>query len=142
MNYTQLIYVSDLRNKNSDEDELVSIVESAVRHNTEDNITGMLLYSGGNFLQVLEGSKELVHKTYDRIHLDPRHKNIILLTEEEVEERHFKNWSMGYRQLSKADVEKFPIYAPLFQFGFKANDISAKSGVALEMLKLFSKQMT
>jgi hypothetical protein len=140
--YTQLIYVSDLRDKNTGEGELVSIVESAVRHNTEDNITGMLLYSGGNFLQVLEGNKELVHKTYDRIHLDPRHKNIILLTEEEVEERHFMNWSMGYRRLGKDDVAKFPIYAPLFQFGFKANDINAKSGVALEMLKLFSKQMT
>lgn len=142
MSYTQLIYVSDLRDKNQDEGELSNILESAVRHNTEDDITGMLLYSDGNFLQVLEGNKEAVQKTYDRIHLDPRHKNILLLTEEEVDERHFTNWSMGYRRLGKEDIAKFPSYAPFFQFGFKADDIKAKSGVALEMLMLFSKQMT
>ena len=93
MAFSQLIYVSDLVNKN--EAELGSILESAVRHNRKDDITGMLLYSGGNFLQVLEGGEANVHSTFERICLDPRHKNIMVLTEEEVPERQFANWSMG-----------------------------------------------
>lgn len=139
MGITQLIYVSDL--VNSDEAQLAPILESAVRHNQEDDISGMLLYSGGNFLQVLEGTPEQVRQTYQRICRDPRHTNIIILTQEEVEERHFSDWSMGYRKLSDEDVARFPEYAPYFQFGFKPTDFKAKPGAALEMLKLFNKGM-
>ncbi|MFM1907862.1 MAG: hypothetical protein RLZZ591_1539 [Pseudomonadota bacterium] len=139
MEFTQLIYVSDLVDRN--EGELGPILESAIRHNREDDITGMLLYSGGNFLQVLEGSKDQVDQTYKRICRDPRHANIIVLMEEKVTERHFGDWSMGYRQLGADDVEKFPKYASFFQFGFKSANFKAKPGIALEMLKLFSKGM-
>jgi galactose-1-phosphate uridylyltransferase len=139
MPLTQLIYVSSLVDQ--DESQLANILESAVRHNREDEITGMLLYAGGNFLQVLEGQHEQVRKTYERICLDPRHSTIIVLSEEEVLERHFSSWSMGYRQLGSEDVAKFPQYAPYFQFGFHASQFDAKPGVALDMLELFSQNM-
>lgn len=139
MAYLQLIYVSDLVDKK--ESELGPILESAVRHNREDGITGMLLYAGGNFLQVLEGTPAQVRATYERICLDPRHGHITVLTEEEVAERHFENWSMGYRHLGAEDIAKFPAYAPLFQFGFKASAFEAKPGAALELLDLFGKGM-
>lgn len=139
MAFTQLIYVSDLVNKN--ETELGPILESAVRHNREDGITGMLLYSGGNFLQVLEGTETQVRSTYERICHDPRHSNITLLTEEEVPERQFINWSMGYKQLDAEEIAKFSKYTPYFQFGFKASAFNAKPGVALELLELFGKGM-
>ena len=139
MAFTQLIYVSSL--VQGGEPELGRILESAVRHNREDGITGMLLYSGGNFLQVLEGSRDRVHATYERICRDPRHGSIMLLTEEEVPERHFADWSMGYRQLGPEDVARFPEYAPYFQFGFDATKFNAKPGAALEMLELFGKRM-
>lgn len=137
MAYTQLIYLSDLTN--GQESELASILESAVRHNTEDHITGMLLYAEGNFLQVLEGEKDRVHATYARICKDPRHRNLVELTEEEVPERQFSDWSMGYKRLSAEDIGRFPALAPFFQFGFNASELRASPGVALEMLELFSK---
>ena len=139
MAFTQLIYASDLVNQ--DETQLAHMLESAVRHNREDDITGMLLYSGGNFLQVLEGAQDQVRQTYQRICTDPRHTNILILTQEEVAERHFADWSMGYRKLSAEDVARFPKYAPYFQFGFRSMDFKAKPGAALEILKVFSKGM-
>ena len=137
MSLIQLIYVSDLVNQN--EAELVLMLGSAVRHNREDGITGMLLYSGGNFLQVLEGEQSTVRATYERICRDPRHSNITLLTEENVPERQFSSWSMGYRQLGEEDIARFPKFAPYFQFGFKASSFNAKPGVALELLEMFSR---
>lgn len=139
MPFTQLIYVSDLVQRN--EAELGSIVEAAVRHNRKDQITGMLLYSEGNFLQVLEGPKEAVHATYRRISKDKRHQNLMLIAEEEVAQRQFADWSMGYRQLGAEDLARFPEYAPHFKFGFKATEFSARPGVALELLQLFSRGM-
>lgn len=139
MAVTQLIYVSDLVDRN--EAALGPILESAIRHNRADGITGMLLYAGGNFLQVLEGSKEQVHKTYQRICKDTRHRNILMLTEEEVPERQFGSWSMGYRQLDAQDIARFPSHAPYFQFGFQPTRFNAKPGMALELLELFSRGM-
>jgi hypothetical protein len=53
--------------------ELTHILESAVRHNTAQSLTGMLLYSNGNFMHVLEGEEAAVDETYSRIQQDPRH---------------------------------------------------------------------
>jgi len=138
MTFTQLVYVSDLVDKN--ETELGPILESAVRHNRDDDITGMLLYSDGNFLQVLEGANAQVHQTYERICSDDRHRNITLIAELEVPERQFGDWSMGYRQLGASDVAQFPNYAPYFRFGFKPGSFNVKPGVALELLGLFSQR--
>lgn len=139
MAFVQLIYVSDLVNRS--EAELGPILESAERHNGADGITGMLLYNDGNFLQVLEGTHSKVRAAFERIRQDARHGNITVLSEEEVPERHFPGWSMGYRQLNPADIARFPQYANYFQFGFQAAAFKAKPGTALELLELFSEGM-
>lgn len=139
MGYHQLIYVSDL--VGHDEAQLASILESAVRHNTEDAITGMLLYSKGNFLQVLEGESDKVRATYERICQDPRHTNAMLLIEQGVPERQFGDWSMGFRHLGPEDVARFPEQAPYFQFGFRNDALKVSPGDALDILQLFCKGM-
>lgn len=139
MEYLQLIYVSDLVDKN--EAELAPILESAVRHNRDDGITGMLLYSGGNLMQVLEGAPAQVRATYERISHDRRHRNLTVLTEEEVPERHFPTWSMGFRQLGADEIARFPQYAPYFKMGFQASAFNARPGSALELLELFAQGM-
>ena len=131
----QLIYLSDLAGR--DESVLADILASAVRHNTASGITGMLLYAGGNFLQVIEGEENAVHETYKRISEDPRHKNLNLLIEDEVDSRQFERWSMGFYSLTDADAEKLPAFAPYFRYGFDRSAITARPGVALDLLQLF-----
>jgi hypothetical protein len=139
MELIQLIYASDMAGPQ--ESELASIVKSAARHNRENQVTGMLLYSGGNFMQVLEGEPSMVQATYARICRDPRHHNILLLLQESVQQRHFSRWSMGFTRLSAEHVKKFPRFAPYFQFGFDVKAIQAAPGVALDMLLSFGKGM-
>ena len=136
-NLMHLIYLSDLVDRK--ESELPNILKSAVRHNQQDGITGMLLYAEGNFLQVLEGEPAAVQATFARIGQDPRHRNVTVLLEEALQERHFSQWSMGYKQLRAADVQAFPQYAPLFKYGFNTRAFAPKPGDALDMLKMFSK---
>jgi hypothetical protein len=136
MSLVQLIYVSSATHPLSD-DELDKILESSVRHNTTSNITGMMLYSEGNFLQVLEGSEAAVEETYQRICQDPRHTNFFLISKEEIPQREFSAWQMGFRRLSKLDAENTPSYAPLFEKGFDSQQLSAQSGLAAEMMRQF-----
>jgi hypothetical protein len=139
MKLVQLIYVSDLVDHN--ESVLAAVLESAVRHNQRNGITGMLLYAEGSFIQVLEGDEPSVRETYGRVCLDLRHRNATLLMLEPVAERQFANWSMGYKRLRTQDVQNFPQYAPYFRYGFGAKAFEAAPGDTLDMLNLFSQRL-
>jgi hypothetical protein len=139
MSVTQLIYVSTMLGET--ERELASILESSVRHNLQNGITGMLLYCRGEIMQVLEGGATQVHETYARICADTRHHRIITLTDTEEPMRHFESWSMGYKYVDASTVAMFPHLAPLFNFRTQADQIKGAPGLAMEMMKMFSNDM-
>lgn len=128
-----LIYVSTAREE-FDTPELDRILDTAVRRNGERNVTGMLLYAGGTFMQVLEGAAADVDETFARICRDQRHTDIIVIEREPIAARSFATWSMGFRRLGAADAGASPGYAPFFAQGFDAAAIGAKPGLALELL--------
>jgi hypothetical protein len=69
--------------------------------NPSSGITGILCYGGGIFLQAIEGGRNAVNELYGHIQLDKRHKYVILLHYEEIEERRFGSWTMGQVNMSK-----------------------------------------
>jgi hypothetical protein len=137
MALNQLIYVSSATRK-LDEDDILRILESAVRHNAANDVTGMLLYASGNFLQVLEGEEAAVDEAFSRISEDNRHQDIIEISREAVPSRDFAAWSMGFRGVSADDAKALSGYAPFFENGFNAATIGAKPGLALDLLKKFA----
>jgi hypothetical protein len=139
MALTELIYVSTLVGES--EQELGAILESSVRHNQLNGLTGMLLYYRGAFMQVLEGEDLQVQETYGRICEDKRHHHILTLSFGEMPRRHFENWSMGYKYVDPTAIEKFPKYAPFFNFRTDADKIKGVPGLALEMLTMFANGM-
>ena len=84
-----------------DPDELQAILRKSRQHNPGTGVTGLLCLSGGIFLQVLEGGRMPVNALYNRIAADPRHRDVVLLTYEEIGERRFAGWSMGVIDLSR-----------------------------------------
>lgn len=137
MSLLQIIYVSNL--VNGAEEHLEPIHMSAVKHNKINGVTGMLLYTKGRFMQVLEGSPEAVRVTYQRIALDNRHSNLQLMAEEYIAARHFAKWSMGLRLIGDEDLADYPQYEPYFKFGFDVSGIRARPGMALAMLQAFGR---
>lgn len=67
--------------------------------NAARELTGMLLYRGERFIQVLEGPAEVVRRLARTIERDPRHHSMRILLEAPLEERRFADWTMGYRTL-------------------------------------------
>jgi hypothetical protein len=135
MKLTQLIYVSELVDRN--ESVLGQILESSMRRNLQNGITGMLLYAEGHFIQALEGDEPWVLETFQRIWEDERHRYVTLVHADPVDHRCFARWSMGFKHLSAEDAAAFPRYAPYFAYGINARALIAEPGVALDMLKLF-----
>ena len=91
----QLLYISTITP--SAATSLSSILASARRNNQANDITGMLMFNGKRFLQVLEGPVEAVEATYDRINRDPRHRAQVVLARRTIAHREFGDWSMAYR---------------------------------------------
>jgi hypothetical protein len=84
-----------------DQEELVSILRKSKVNNPQLGVTGVLCFSEGIFLQVLEGGRSFVNRLYNRIASDARHSDVELLCYEEIGERHFAGWSMGQVNMTR-----------------------------------------
>jgi hypothetical protein len=84
-----------------DHEELLSILRKSKANNPALGVTGVLCYSEGTFLQVLEGGRSAVNRLYNRIAADPRHTQVELLSYEEIGERRFAGWSMGQVNMAR-----------------------------------------
>jgi hypothetical protein len=74
------------------------------KNNLREEITGVLVETGGLFFQVIEGPADAVDRLYKRISEDSRHKEILLLkTMHNVDGRLFPNWAMKTVHLKKVD---------------------------------------
>jgi hypothetical protein len=85
-------------------DIINKIYANAKQNNLKHNITGILIYQNGNFLQVLEGIEENIDVTYQKIKFDPRHKNIIKVIDNRIEQRIFEDYNFGF-SIIKSSVE-------------------------------------
>jgi hypothetical protein len=78
----------------ADLDLVNSILASSTRNNAANGITGVLIATKTDFLQVLEGEFETLNATFERISSDTRHDKIQLISFTEIEERRFGQWAM------------------------------------------------
>lgn len=137
MSLIHLIYVSTATEE-LDDVQLDRIMDSSVRRNAAARITGMLLYAGGNFMQVLEGEESDVEATMSRIAADLRHHGLVVIDRCAIEQRSFGAWHMGYRRVCRLDIQSHPSLAPYLSNGIDVEAIAARPGLALDMLQEFA----
>jgi hypothetical protein len=93
----ELLYCSvSVASKLTNED-LNHILAAARRRNLAEDITGMLIYHRGEFVQILEGGNKSVTNVYENfIGPDLRHTAINKVQENTISQRSFNEWSMGF----------------------------------------------
>ncbi len=139
-NLIQLIYASSARQLLT-EDEIMAILEVSRRKNAERNITGILLYKDGNFLQVLEGDEEAVTSLYRTIERDQRHKGLILLAKRKIAEREFPDWSMGFVNLDTIDPASVPGYNNILNEPFSSTAFAQRPSLATKFIEVFRRNV-
>ena len=78
---------------------LLDLVDQCQRTNAKLGVTGILVYSDGNFMQVIEGADLPTHALYDRIQRDVRHRAVNTIHQQLIQVREFLGWSMAYNIL-------------------------------------------
>ncbi|WP_051551374.1 BLUF domain-containing protein [Nocardioides sp. URHA0020] len=120
--------------------ELVELLTSIRPKNDERGLTGMLLYSGGNVIQTLEGPEESVDSVFSAIEQDPRHTGILVLLREQVDTRAFPEWSMGFRNVGDLEVHDITGYTDFTRRSF-ADGLGSHASSAYRLLELFRDNM-
>ena len=100
MKRCRLIYRSKAKLETTRASVLEDIASKAEENNKRDGIVGLLILSGDQFLQVLEGPIRYVNQLYGRIVQDKRHEAVELILYEQIHTPYFFDWSMRLADLS------------------------------------------
>jgi hypothetical protein len=118
MSLTSVTYTS-LARIDLQASDLENIHQTARELNAIDGITGLLVFNGTHFLQIIEGADSAIDDLIDRLRRDPRHNGFEIRDRRKVEERSFPEWSMelvrvnaSYFQARDTIVERLPDSVP------------------------------
>jgi len=107
-----ILYVSDYTGTETELDKnLLTICSHAKRENPKHDITGVLFYHNGNFLQLIEGEKRELESLMSLLAKDVRHINISRMADEGIEERGFADWNMDTFNLDDHETINRPAVA-------------------------------
>ena len=122
---SQIIYISSAKAELT-EDALLKLLAGSQKRNASRGITGILLHSEGNIIQVIEGPLEAAEALYTKIAMDSRHGGVTLISRKSVEQRDFPEFKMGFKRAKRCDFkEQLP--------GF--TDVVEQRSVSQEQLK-------
>lgn len=96
----QLFYIS---RSLADADAIEPILAGARQYNRRHGVSGALLFTGGHFAQLLEGTLPALQQTMARIEGDPRHEALRRLLEGRIAERRYRDWDMAFLSAPGAD---------------------------------------
>lgn len=116
--------------------QLVDMLEEIRPKNHGLALTGMLLYSGGNIIQALEGPDAAVESVFAAIEADARHGELEVLHRGQVGERSFEDWSMGFRNVSEREVRAIEGYDDFLRRPV-GQDLGAQAAPTYELLEMF-----
>jgi Sensors of blue-light using FAD len=119
--------------------ELMELLKGSVRRNAQADITGLLLYRDGTFMQALEGEEEAVAALFTKISHDPRHHHVIPLIREPIEQRCFPNSAMAFRDLNSPELRSLPGYSEFLNLPLNG-ELMAKNIPACKRLLLLFKR--
>ena len=99
---TTLIYQSQSEAEFSDLD-LINLTIAACKKNKAIQVTGILLFNGSEFFQVLEGEEEVIDLLFCHISEDQRHTDVVELMRDYSAYRRFNDIGMTFFDLRIAD---------------------------------------
>jgi hypothetical protein len=118
MDLTSLTYTS-LARLDLQTSDLEDIHRSARELNALDAITGLLVFNGTHFLQIIEGAHDAIDDLLERLRRDPRHSGLEVRDERKIKERSFPDWSMelvrvkaGYFEARETLADRLPNTVP------------------------------
>jgi hypothetical protein len=91
---TKCLTYTSLASLDLSDQDLSAILQTARQMNALNAITGLLIFNGTHFLQVIEGPETSIEELMDRLRQDDRHHHVEVREEYYADERSFPDWTM------------------------------------------------
>lgn len=141
MKLIQLVYVSSATAPMSKAD-LLALLDRTRAKNEKAQITGLLLFKDGSFMQVLEGPELAVLGLFEhKIKKDHRHTGILTLFKSEIAEREFPDWSMAFPELNDPNLLSRPGYSEFLNLSFRDRSFANDKSKAKRLISVFRVNM-
>jgi hypothetical protein len=88
-------------------------------------------------MQFLEGPKDAVLALMAKIRVDPRHRGVIVLVQEEHDAREFEEWSMGFKKLGIDAAAEVPGYNEVLNLPLTSEDFLLHPSKSVQLLLSF-----
>ncbi|HEY6662171.1 MAG TPA: BLUF domain-containing protein [Sphingomicrobium sp.] len=85
--------------------DIEAIHHTALELNALDGITGLLIFNGTHFLQIIEGAPNAIDDLVERLRRDPRHSGLEIRDVRPVGDRSFPDWTMELVKVSGSYFE-------------------------------------
>lgn len=133
MELYELIYVS-VATRDISAADLKSLLDDARRKNAQRNVSGLLVYHHGEFMQLLEGGKEEISSIYHRVVEDERHRQVNLLWNGPIRERSFASWEMAFLGLDDLMLDRTEGYSHFLESEFSAQMLGGAPSIGKDFL--------
>ncbi len=137
----ELIYTS-LASREETAVDVSSILKTSERNNVSAGITGLLLFDGERYIQILEGLPDRVNTLFETIQSDPRHDQIELLHKGEVVERAFENWRMAYEVLPEGLLKHLAETVAVFSLEIEGEAKASSESFGARLYGMFMDAVT
>jgi hypothetical protein len=121
------------------DEQLADLLEESRAYNKRHNITGLLCYDEGHFVQVIEGSPAEVDRLFARIECDPRHHHVQLLCRGTSARREFKDWRMVFTKSRSQEFYWLISYLEARHYQLLLPQIPVPEISLLPLLRIFSR---
>jgi hypothetical protein len=138
----ELFYCSMATREMLDTD-ILDILRVSREKNARLKVTGLLVYQKRTkeFMQILEGEKQVIFELLDTIRKDKRHDGLHLVYDGKIPERSFKDWSMGFTDLESVDKSKLEGVSEFLEKGYTHELIREQPSNATVLMETFKKSL-
>lgn len=136
------VVYSSVATRSFSEGDLRDLLRSSRHRNGALNLTGLLLYRAGRFLQVLEGPEHFVRDRMRSIATDPRHTAVRILLRERRQQRQFPSWTMRFESIGDVLSNEVPDFERSFVDAGQDEDPSNTVRVTKELVRWFQEHAT
>ncbi len=121
------------------EADILDLLKVSRDKNARLEVTGLLVYQKRTkeFLQVLEGEKEVIFDLLKTIKADDRHTSLHLIYDKEIPERGFKSWSMAFANMESIDKSKLEGTSDFLEKGYTHELAKANPTWAAQIMQTF-----
>jgi len=109
-----IIYISEAT-ANLSEAALLTLLQQARAEHQHAQLTGLLVYRDGRFLQILEGPEMPLREFFNRVAADPRHGKLEKLADGLKPRPDFQQWHMSFACTTPQRCAQLPGYLGIEQ---------------------------